>query len=445
MAALKLIVVALRLKMDVKKPILMPLFEEIALKMTNPFEVKQIVLTSNGSLQNKIPWMDLSLATGYPGLLLLFATLESAGVVKEGAAHQYVLAIHQSIEREPLSNLSLYNGVSGICFALRQASHCGTRYQLMQQKLDNLLLEHIQDVYLKPLREHRKRQESAPSALHDLIQGLPGIGRYLLEDLSLFDATIESILKELVELSKPFFWEGRAVPGWHLSSHDHLNTRSKKWPKGNFNLGLAHGIPGILAFLSIATLKGVIIDGQIDAMTRIAGWIQQHADRSSGMIQWHSMIPFEGEKDDVLARDAWCYGVPGIARSLFLCGKALGDQDLVQFAIDAFRGIFSRTREDWHLPGPMICHGIAGLLLITDAMANDLKTQDLMSQVEQLQQLLLANYQPNAPFGYQDLQLAESGKWQAVNSPGLLEGTAGVLLTLLMPKTKWHLPFLINV
>ncbi len=450
MAADKLMLDADKRRMVANKPpsVMSALIEEAALKMKNPEETSLIsrIASSGIYLSRRSPWSDLSLAGGYPGLLLLFTTLERAGISQEGISHRYVLAIHQAINRQSLTDLSLYNGVAGICFALREASHNKTRYQGMLQTLDNVLLQQVEIVYLEPLRSCRKHQQSVPSELHDLIQGLPGIGRYLLEDLPLFGILLEQVIKALVEFSKPTFQNDKPVPGWHLSAHDRLNIRSKTCQNGNFNLGLAHGIPGVLAFLSIASLKGVNVAGQQEAMTRIAEWIHCQSISTDGTIRWPSCLSLE-ENNKKPTRDAWCYGVPGVARALFLCGKALKNKELSLFACKAFQGIFQRTRKDWDLPGPMLCHGLAGLLLLTQAMAQD-SVENLWPHVENLQQLLINSYQKDSLFGYKDLHLNIDGKLIEVDSAGLLEGTAGVLLTLLHSITKdkssWHLPFLVD-
>ncbi|MDN3505920.1 MAG: lanthionine synthetase C family protein [Simkaniaceae bacterium] len=424
---------------------MLALVEKVANKMQNPAEVKQACLKASAgmSLHRKVLWDDLSLSAGFPGLLLLFAQLEQLGLF-EGVAHQYVLAIHQEIQGRTLNDLSLFGGVAGICFSLREASYEGTRYQAILRALDDVILRELDNVYLSPLRLHRNKQEPAPSFLHDLILGLPGIGRYLLEDLSLFGDLVEKSLICLINLCRPFVYKEKVVPGWILSAQDRLNTSSGTKPKENFNLGLAHGISGILAFFSIAWIKGVRVDGLQDMMLQIAEWIKKQKIASEGTIQWPACAAVE---EDVIcrpSRDAWCYGVPGIARTLFLCGKALENKALIQFSSRAFIQVFQRSREEWDLPGPTICHGIAGLLHITESMERSLGCKELLLPIEKLRKQLVDSYNPDALFGFRDLQLNEAGQLVEVDSATLLEGAAGILLVLLNRNSSWHLPFLVN-
>ncbi|WP_242678249.1 lanthionine synthetase C family protein [Neochlamydia sp. AcF84] len=426
-------------------------------RMKDPSAIKafmQVNANPDPIIPHHASWDDLSLAGGYPSLVLLFSAMQSKGLVKEDIVHPYVLKIKESIETKGISDLSLFSGASGICFALQQATLEGNRYQRMLHSLNNFMLERIEKFYLEPLKTKLAHNQSVPSHLYDVVQGLAGVGRYVLENLSLphFYELAQSITKVFISLTHPLSVEGHHVPGWHLSSTDILNAHNDFCKKGNFNLGLAHGIPGVLSFFAIASLRGINIEGQADAMRQIALWLRKKSFIRQEMIQWSHSISFEDEIQEKIgfnkpSKDAWCYGVPGIARALFLAGKALKDEELKSFAATAFRGIFQRKREEWQLLGPMLCHGISGLLLITHTMAQEEGCGDLFSKVNELKQILFSSYDPEAPFGFKDIEFCSQGGQAEVSKAGFLEGTTGVLLTLLSlsyPTSKWHLPLLIH-
>jgi len=417
---------------------------EISRGMKDPLCVKAFMLDPvNANPDPFVPhsaWDDLSLGCGYPSFLLLFATLEHKGLVEEGIAHQYVLKIKETIESEGLLNLSLFSGVSGICFALQQASFDGKRYQKMLGSLHTFLLERIEVSYFG--------NQPRSSTLYDVIQGLSGIGRYILEHIKTphFFECAQNIAKALISLCQPYLRNGYQVPGWHLGPKDILNMRKTDDPNGNFNLGLAHGVPGILAFLSIAFLRGVVVEGQREMIGLICTWIQE-----KGRVRWPCSISFEDEVEGRTnlkgCKDAWCYGAPGIARTLFLAGKALGDEGLKSFAAGAFREIFARSREEWQLPGPMLCHGIAGLLMITLEMSKEMGCEDLKQRVDELYQILVTSFDPQAPFGFKDIEQCRNGGSVALNKAGFLDGSAGVALTLLSLEDRnlrWYLPLMIH-
>lgn len=440
-----------------------PFLCDILVNLRDPEAVKAIALDPRNL--NPAPWggagpswNDLSLVNGYPSLLLLFSTFEQQGLVdsSQRISHGYVLKIKEGLESQGLpSDLSLFGGLGGICFALQQASLGGIYYQKIIKALQIPLLDALERLYLEPLNDNQRHCLPSSPRLYDPIQGVSGIGRYALENLESppFQRATEKIAKALVALSQPLNYNGQTIPGWFLSPGDSLNARNlEKYPKGTFNLGLAHGVTGILAFLSIATLKGIQVDGQKEAIERIADWIRRKSIIQNDAIMWPYHIGWEEEvegKETVIqgSKDAWCYGVPGIARTLFLAGKALGDEALKTFAIQAFKGIFSRKQSEWNLAGPTLCHGISGLLLITHEMSKETGCEDLILRKAELEERLLSYYQEKAPWGFKDIETCRTGKQCEIDKPGFLEGATGILLTLLSlsnPIFKWHLPLLIH-
>lgn len=126
------------------------LIQDIVSNMRDPSSVKAIAIDPANVNPDPLipaspPWSDLSLSNGYPSLLLFFSMLERLGVVEDGKAisHVYVLKIKEAIEAQGLADLSLFGGVSGICFALQQASSEGGRYQRMLHNLHAFLLERV--------------------------------------------------------------------------------------------------------------------------------------------------------------------------------------------------------------------------------------------------------------------------------------------------------------
>jgi hypothetical protein len=437
--------------------------EHLIIHLANPTAVKAQYLDPTNVNPDPITphlpnWQDLSLANGYPSLLLFFSVLQKLGLVSDGDAivHRYVLKIKETIETQNIFDLSLFSGVTGICFALQQASCEGTRYQKMLQTLNTFLLNQVEEAYLAPLRENRRQGLPTNSRLYDPIQGVCGIGRYALDNLSSppLLTLAQQIARSLVEFLQPIRYEGVIIPGWVLTPQDPINAQNAlTCSKGNFNLGLAHGIPGVLAFLAIASLHGVEVPGQYEAIETLSNWIRQKSFMGKNGIAWGYNVPWEVEVENQQiaqqpTRDAWCYGAPGIARTLFLASKATDDAELKQFAATAFRDIFRRSQKEWDLPGPSLCHGISGLLLITHEMAQEEGCEDLAFKIEELKTLLLTYSRPEAPWGFKDVELCRFGKFCEINKPGFLEGASGVLLTLLSlenPTLKWHAPLLIHV
>lgn len=439
------------------------LIKEIADKMRDPDAVKRIVLDPNNRNPDPIypdfehKWGDLSLAGGYPGVLILLAELDRLFPDEkwDAAAHAYVLKIKESIETHGVYSISLHGGLAGASFALLQASRGESRYQRLMSTLNAHFLERMKTHYLIPFHNNFQDNQPSPMPLFDLIEGVVGAGVYCLQRINdtLFFDIIKEILLILVKFSQPLKVKGKWVPGWYLPQEFQFQEEEKKrFPNGNFNLGLAHGIPGVLGFLAAAHLHGAVVDGQKQAIERITEWIQNHRRESEKGFFWPTTIAFEDEGKSVnnphfTGRDAWCYGTPGVAASLLLAGKALESGPLKSYALESFRSVFKRTVKEWFLPGPTFCHGISGLLLITHTIAQAMNAEDLKVKTAELTSQLLQYYQPEYPFGFRNYEAMKSGEFAKIDCAGLLEGSAGILLTLLSVQNKtswWHAPFLVS-
>jgi hypothetical protein len=124
-------------------------------------------------------------------------------------------------------------------------------------------------------------------------------------------------------------------------------------------------------------------------------------------------------------RQAWCYGTPGTAWTLWEAGRVLADHDLQLFAVGAMRS-FCRAFEvgfylydsDGGSPGETlaICHGAAGTLAIADAFARHAGMPEAARLADSLEAYLLARL--------------DEVRGLAAVSMGLQAGAGGVLATL---------------
>jgi|GEM_PF-544945 len=437
------------------------LIQMLAARLNDPLHVRQQIL--NPANRNPDPpleraiWSDLSLAGGYPGMVLLFAELDQLFPHDhwDTTAHAYIIQIKKHLEKEGVGNASLFGGLAGICFAIHRASRKGTRYQTLLNTLDKHLLEQIQHSYLEPFQKLLEAGNSIPATYYETIQGLAGIGTYLL--IRLHQPGVSEILQHILRLFilmvREKHKDGISYPGWHISKESlFLEEERIRYPNGNFNLGLSHGIPGVLVFLSSAFHLSVTERGHTEAIDTIVNWLVRKRIALSHRFVWPSFISWEEElkgslPENPLSRDAWCYGTPGVARSLYIAGSVLERADLKQFAIDSFSSIFNSPEKAWGIPCPTFCHGLSGLLLITHLMASESSSSLLTQQTLCLREKLLARFDPILPFGFKSLDPQKQRKeFIPLDRVDLLEGASGILLTLLSlhSSTKqWHLPFLL--
>ncbi|AYB39516.1 lanthionine synthetase C family protein [Brevibacillus laterosporus] len=430
---------------------------KIAESIRDPKYVEEVVMhKDNVSLVGgENPWRASTLSHGYPGTILMFAELDRH-FPEEGwniVAHEHLLALQETIREVGVSGASMFGGIAGICFATMVASRNRKNYQRFLGQLDQLIAKRA--VHLIE-NEHVRYQERGGSNPHiyDVIQGVSGIGRYLLanKQISELYSALKNVLDYLVNLSQPIkLSNGSKIPGWYLTQDmQYLERDKKRYPKGNFNVGLAHGIPGPLALLSLAMREGIEVPGQRDAIRRIAEWLLRWQENDEYGIIWRDRVGLEEELGQIsqplIRRDAWCYGTPGVARSLYLAGEALQDLSYCELAIRAYDDVFKRPENHWNLYANTFCHGKAGLLQMTMRMAMVTDDERFQPHIEYLTEKLLEEFNPSLPFGYQDIEPV-GDEIIRLNKAGLLEGVAGIGLTLLSASSKqepiWDHPFLL--
>ncbi|EGK09732.1 lantibiotic epidermin biosynthesis protein EpiC [Desmospora sp. 8437] len=397
------------------------------------------------------PWHDVTVANGYPGLVVFYAEMDRFDPKGEWdlVAHHHLLALQKGIQENGIYSWSSFLGLAGIAFSISMASQNKSRYTLFLEEIHQILLQRITGI----LEEEKRKEEKEPGVdpmVYDVISGFAGVGRYLLREKD--DPETRQVLKELirylVRLSEPIQVKGYKVPGWYVPRRYQFTEEDKiNYSEGSFNCGLSHGIPGPLALLSLAFSQGVEVEGQREAIGRMADWLLRCRVRGDHGYYWPSVVTFRQEITTSTqleqTRDAWCYGTAGVAYSLYLAGQALGVEEYKKSGFEGFRAIFDRPSEIQNLDGPTFCHGLSGLVHLAHRLSRATGDARLMEQACDAAVRLLNLYEPESPYGYVDL---EGNK--RVHKAGLLDGAAGVALTLLSFEMKeepmWDQLFLLS-
>lgn len=181
------------------------LVKEIAQRLVDPLKVKEKLFFSNRS-PDTISSNLLTLSDGYPCLVVLFSTLGQLFPEEdwEKAAHLYVIQIKEIIESSGISDLSLFGGLAGCCFAIQHASNGRTLYKKMLDSLNDYLFQKMDDTYFKRMREKIFLKLPTHPSYYDLISGICGIGVYALNNLDCPKAMscLEEILNICIALSE---------------------------------------------------------------------------------------------------------------------------------------------------------------------------------------------------------------------------------------------------
>jgi hypothetical protein len=425
----------------------------IAKRLKDPDITERAV--ANSFVQTRyFSWHEYGFASGFAGTSLLWAHLDRC-YPDEGwgkLTHDSLSAAVRDIESVQYPSPSLFGGLAGIAFAADYAARGTSRYNGLLRKLDryiiNLMASNVSFFY---------RDEpvfGVPVELFDLILGLSGTAIYLLSRYGTSPETDEAIERVVGCLAK-LGSEKNGVPVCHtpkafLRPYD---TMTDAFPNGHVNCGLAHGIPGPLGAMALAKQLGVKVDGLDDAIAYLATWLLKNRRDDNWGMNWPSGVALrtEGEHlslgsagDSRPAFSGWCYGSPGVSRSIFLSGQALQRGDLCAAAVQSVEAILRRPNAVRGLYSPTFCHGTAGLLQIVLRFLNDAPSKFLETEFQNILSTLLKQYDPDSLLGFQSITSEGAG----ADSPALLDGVAGIALALLSVRRDvepaWDRAFLLS-
>lgn len=425
----------------------------LAERLKSPQEVKGTVTSpTNLTMEGHSPWGDFSLASGYPSMIMLFSTLDRKYPENEWdvIAHNYIIALKNSLEQKGISSPSLFGGLGGIAYSIFAASRDGQRYSKFLKTINTLLLQETKKM-LRDVDFFIEKGQGVPSVSYDVIAGLVGIGRYLLEtrDIEEHQTLLLDILNVLCKLSTPIVINREVVPGWYISREHQFNDKYRnRYPEGNFNIGVSHGVSGILALFSLCLERGIKVPKMYSVMNQIIDCLLFFKQEDEDGIYWPGIISFyeftNQSPKNVRIADTWCYGSTGIGRVLFLAGRSTGREELKELAQRVYYSIYSdRTMRQRNLSGSSFCHGTAGLMYLTQKMGIETRDDYLVHESNKVFDQLKTQFDKGTSFGYSD-----SESKLTINKPGLLEGTAGIALALLTAqdnrKYHWEQLFLMD-
>ncbi|MFE7121496.1 lanthionine synthetase C family protein [Streptomyces sp. NPDC057654] len=422
---------------------------ELAGRLADP-EAVVAIATAEGNLDRPPgrsplhPWGGVTLAEGHPGVALLFAELAQDDPRHRTHAHAHLAVAARSLSAG--QGAGLYTGAPALALAACAARRGPADYATMLDRLDGQVDARVRQLLKAEDERLAARRAGVSMDVYDLILGLAGIGRYLLLREDRHRAALTDTLTYLVRLTDPVRHLEHTVPGWWVPDAPGLGQESH-FPRGHFNLGLAHGICGPLALLALAEEAGVSVPGQQEAATRIVEWL---LTRQASDLSWPAVVNWDDEiagvrPDPAHGRTAWCYGTPGVAHAVYLAGRAWNREDWRLTATDALAA---------SLHGPQavvdcgLCHGWSGLLQITCRMARDSRDKRLLAHLPRLAEQILDAHAPELPLGYRYAD-TPPGLW-APHRAGFLEGTAGIALSLHTyasggtPRTPWDAALLLS-
>jgi hypothetical protein len=391
----------------------------IANRLASPADVGDLGATSC--------WWPQSLAHGAAGIALLHVERARGELASWQRAHDWLrFATRQEISGGDGSHL--YHGAPALAFALHGAADPRGRYARALELLDR----RIATATRRRLdRAHKRIDAGELPALaeFDTIRGLTGIGAHLLRRDPTADL-VRIILEYLVRLTEPITDDGETLPGWWTDLAP-TGRPAPEFPGGHGNLGMAHGIGGPLAMLSLAARRGILVDGQREAIRRICDWLdhwRQDGESGPWWPYWVTRAQLRAGRVALPgpARLSWCYGTPGLVRAQQLAALATADTERQQMAEQAFASALLNPAQLAATVDASLCHGHAGLLHLARYVAADATTADLAACVPRLLDNVLATMRADGAGS----DLAAGPGAAMFDRLGLLEGLAGIGLAL---------------
>jgi hypothetical protein len=338
-----------------------------------------------------------SLAGGAAGLAVVAAYAGRALDVEFDVAGY--LGVAAARLRDDPRGPSLFSGGTGLAWA---AEHLGAwlgpdpHVDDPNAEMDEALLEVLEAPWEREF---------------DLVEGLVGFGVYGLErlpresGLGILQWMLDRLIDRAERLGDGVSWASLA--SWMLPEH------RATYPHRYFNLGLAHGVPGVVAVLSACMRLGIPSDRVLPVLEDAVTWILANRLPDNERSCFPSWV--EPGVEPTLARTAWCYGDPGVSLALLQAARGAGRVDWEESAVEIALRAATRPFELTRVADPGFCHGAAGLGHVFDRLWQATRHRAFERAATAWFERTLDMLQPDEP----------------IEDPSLLTGAGGVALALI--------------
>jgi hypothetical protein len=263
----------------------------------------------------------------------------------------------------PRSSYALNGGICGLGWTavhvfnvLRKAGLCGQPQKLQDgnpardaDEGEDELCGTIDTQLLKKLGSLR------PGGQYDLLSGVVGFGIYLLERLHSEHA--RPCIRMILQLLNQSAERTKEGIRWHTHPEFLSQWERERCPKGYYNLGVAHGLPGALFFLSeamAAQIQPVLAEELLHGGVKWLAYMQ-----NTGRLPARFDLaapPFIAPP----ARLAWCYNDLGIAAVMLHVAHRTQREKYRALATDLLAHCLSVAGE-LGSPDAALCHGATGV------------------------------------------------------------------------------------
>ena len=355
------------------------------------------------------------------GLALFYAYLAESEDLPEAAERAMRLLEEASESAASAPGVrGLFGSAAGLLWVL---SHLSGRLFDSSEESDELAsaLEAAQLAWLR---------SPQAAANYDLIGGLVGSGLVAAERFphGRSGEVLERVLDLLEETSEI------TPPGisWFTPPEQLPDHQRETAPHGYWNLGLAHGVPGIVGLLGVAHRLGVHRQRCERLLEGAWEWLEAQEMPASHGCRFRAWIARDTENPPSGPRLAWCYNDLGASLVMTLAARAVGDLDRERHGIEIALQCSRLPDSDAHVLDTGLCHGAAGVAHLFHRLYRGTgRIEFAEAATRWYRRLVGMRARTGGLAGFKARITADGGEEVWVDDASLLSGAVGIGLALM--------------
>jgi lantibiotic modifying enzyme len=368
-----------------------------------------------------------SLAHGSAGIALFYSYLSlisNANPLFADEADRFLSHACDALEEVSMDG-GLYRGLSGIAWTVQHLQDFFYENETDDPETDpNIDIDRL-------LLDHWSKPEK-----FDLWEGCVGLGVYALERYPRHDSKI--LLELLVEQLDRLATDSDKGISWFTSARTLPQRVQSTYPNGFYALGIAHGIAGVISFLSRVHALGILPGTTGKLLEGAVSWLLAQKQSGPGLLFPQLVLP-PGNTPLTTGTFGWCHGDLGLAAALISAAGHTGEPSWRAHAIEAAHaaaGYLNGSIQKRTYAEAVLCHGTAGLGHLFNRIYQASGIERFREEARQWFKYTLSIRKPgNGIAGFSKLGMNEDGELVEQYDPGFIQGAAGVGLALLAAAT----------
>lgn len=370
-------------------------------------------------LSNALPWIH---SPYEDSILFAYMALGTSDPIwRERCIDRLNKAMEQSTG--VVATVSLFGGLCGLGWTVEHISQALNEQASQREDLNEEVDAAVIGQLLPPKRV----------CVFDLINGLVGQGVYFLErwPLGRSEEGLRLVIRGLNESAE----NASGTSTWRTAPEVLPDRERKLYPNGYYNLGLAHGVPGVLHFLCQVVETGIETETVNCLLDRTLAWLMAQSGSDKERLRFKAWVSSCGISRD--ARPVWCYGDLGVAAVLLQIPDRSANDVLGTLVYGILENCLRLPTESYHIQDGCLCHGAGGIAHIYNRLYQRVGDQRFRDAALNWYDHLLKMYQAQRGVGgylkYATTGPGGTAAWEPW--PGLLDGSIGIALALLAAVT----------